>query len=352
MNSKGNLVVTGGAGFVGSHAVEYFAGKGWNVTAIDNVSRPSLSGFDVDTKTYNWKYIGRLGSVRRIRSSVLNQYTVENIISEADAVLHTAGQVAVTTSLEQPRSDFDINARGTFNILEASRKSKNNIRLVFCSTNKVYGENVNEIPVRQGSTRYRFGDAKYAGGIDESFPVDGCKHSPYGASKLSADIYVQEYGKTYGLKTACFRMSCIYGDRQFGSEDQGWVAHFVISSLLKRKLTTYGDGQQVRDVLHIEDLVRAYDAFISSGIGSDVFNIGGGPGNTISLLELVSMLERKLGRKIPLDYGSWRNSDQKVYISDISKAGRLLKWKPRVTPEAGIEKLLRWADASLTTEGK
>ncbi|MBX8632670.1 MAG: GDP-mannose 4,6-dehydratase [Thermoplasmata archaeon YP2-bin.285] len=351
-NSIGNLVVTGGAGFIGSHAAEYFAEKGWNVTVVDNVSRPPITGFDIDTGTYNWKYVGRINSVKRVRSSILNQHTIEKIVSGADAVIHTAGQVAVTTSLEKPGMDFDINARGTFNILEACRKSKNDVRLVFCSTNKVYGENVNSIPVRKGSTRYRFGDANYSMGIGESFPVDGCKHSPYGASKLSADIYVQEYGKTYDLKTACFRMSCIYGDRQFGNEDQGWVAHFVISSLLKRKLTIYGDGKQVRDVLYVDDLVRAYDAFISSTVDSNVFNIGGGPENTLSLLELVSMLESKIGRKIPLDYGPWRNSDQKVYISDISKAKKILRWKPRIPPDKGIERLLQWARSALGNEVK
>ena len=342
-----NVVITGGAGFVGSHAAEYYARKGWNVIALDNLSRPPVRGFGINTKTYNWNYLNGMENVRLVRGSVLQQKTVDELVSEADAVIHTAGQVAVTTSLEDPVGDFNTNVRGTFNVLEACRKSRNNVSVVFCSTNKVYGENVNSIPVRSSGLRYSFSDSRYSKGIPESFPVDSCKHSPYGASKLSADIYVQEYGKTYDLRTACCRMSCIYGDRQFGSEDQGWVAHFVISALLGRKLTIYGDGKQVRDVLYVDDLVKAYDSFIESKIPSGVFNIGGGHRNTMSLLELLGLLEKRLKSRIEPDYGDWRNSDQKVYVSDISLAARKLRWKPEVGVEQGVYRLLDWASKTL-----
>ncbi len=342
-----NVVVTGGAGFIGSHAAEFYARKGWNVTVLDNLSRPPVHGFGVNTKVYNWNYLKGLKNIRLVRGSVLQQRTVDELISDADAVIHTAAQVAVTTSLDDPAHDFNTNVRGTFNVLEACRKSGKEPRVVFCSTNKVYGENVNSIPVRSSGLRYYFSDEDYSRGIPEDFSVDACKHSPYGSSKLSADIYVQEYGKTYGLRTACCRMSCIYGDRQFGSEDQGWVAHFVISALLGRKLTIYGDGKQVRDVLHVDDLVRAYDCFIESNLPSGVFNLGGGWRNTTSLLELVRLLEGRLKRRIEPAYGEWRNSDQKVYISDIGRARRKLKWKPEIGVREGVERLLDWASKTL-----
>lgn len=346
-SKKSKIVITGGAGFVGSHAAEIFANEGWDVTVLDNLSRPAIRGFGINTRTFNWDYLSKFKGVRLVRGSVLDRRVVEPLVRDADAVLHTAGQVAVTTSLVRPDVDFDTNMRGTFNVLDACRKAGREISLAFCSTNKVYGENVNSVPVKDSGKRYRFGDAAYSRGIPETFQVDGCKHSPYGASKLSADIYVQEYGRTYGLRTGCFRMSCIYGDRQFGSEDQGWVAHFVISAMLGKPVTIYGDGKQVRDVLYVDDVVRAYKAFIESSVPSTVFNVGGGPGNTISLLELISLLEKKHGLKLKVSYDDWRNSDQKVYISDIRKAGRKLKWKPKVGVSDGVQKLLSWAGATI-----
>lgn len=337
------IVVTGGAGFVGSHAAEFFARKGWNVTVLDNLSRPSVRGFGLNTKTFNWNYLSKLNLVKLVHGSVLNRTLLQKMMKDADAVLHTAGQVAVTTSLENPAHDFDTNMRGTFNVLEACRNSGKNTRLAFCSTNKVYGENVNSIPVSAMGKRYSFSGTQWKRGIPETFSVDNCKHSPYGASKLSADIYVQEYGQTYGLATGCFRMSCIYGDRQFGNEDQGWVAHFVISALLGKGVTIYGNGKQVRDVLYVDDVVKAYEAFIKSSLPSGVFNIGGGSENTISLLELLQLIKIEHGLTMPVGYGPWRNSDQKVYVSDISKAARVLGWRPQITPKDGVAKLLNWA---------
>lgn len=347
VKSGSKIVITGGAGFIGSHAAAMFAEKGWSVTVIDNLSRPSIPGFGLNTRTYNWDHLSGMKNVRRIRGSVLNKEVVTKAVRDADAVLHTAGQVAVTTSLVDPEGDFNTNMRGTFNVLEACRKAGNDVSLAFCSTNKVYGENVNSIPVKDEGIRYSFDDSSFAAGIPESFSVDRCKHSPYGASKLAADLYVQEYGQTYGLRTGCFRMSCIYGDRQFGSEDQGWVAHFALSAMLGRPVTIYGDGKQVRDVLYVDDVVSAYDAFIESSVPSNVFNIGGGKENTMSLLELIGILEKEHRFRIRVGYGPWRNSDQKVYISDISRAEQLLGWKPEVTANEGIGRLLSWARAAV-----
>ena len=279
-----------------------------------------------------------------VRGSVLQTALLNKMVRDADVVIHTAGQVAVTTSLSNPRSGFDTNAKGTFNVLEACRKSCNESLLVFCSTNKVYGENVNTIPVKQKKTRYYFSDRRFAQGIPEDFPVENCKHSPYGASKLSADIYVQGYGRTYGLKTGCFRMSCIYGDRQFGNEYQGWVAHFIISALRNKKIRVYGDGKQVRDVLYVDDLVNAFNKFIASSLTSSVFNIGGGSENTLSLNELLDIIRIRLEHEVKLSYGPWRNSDQKAYVSDISKACAQLKWKPVISAEEGVDRLWKWAE--------
>jgi CDP-paratose 2-epimerase len=208
----------------------------------------------------------------------------------------------------------------------------------------VYGENVNKIPVMEKETRYEYADPKFREGIPETFPIDLTGHSPYGCSKLAADIYVQDYAHTYGLKTGVFRMSCIYGERQFGVEDQGFLAHFVISVVLGREITIYGTGKQVRDVLHVEDLVRAVDSALkrSKTLNGDVYNMGGGPNNALSLLEVIHYIERVSKVKVHLKFGEWRKADQKVYISDIRKAKEMLGWEPKIDPKNGIKKLVEW----------
>lgn len=341
---KGNVVVTGGAGFVGSHASEYFADRGWTVTAIDNMSRGRMLGQSgIDTPKYNWDYLSKKKGITLVNASVTEGDRMEKLLCEADAVIHTAGQVAVTTSLVDPRKDFETNMLGTFNVLEACRKSGRNPSVIFCSTNKVYGENVNTLPVRLNGDRYEYADEAFKHGIPESFSVDGCEHTPYGASKLAADLYVQEYSHTYGLKTAVFRMSCIYGTRQFGNEDQGWVAHFILSAIQNKHISIYGDGRQVRDVLFVTDLITAYDAFLRSGLRTGLFNIGGGTENTISLLELLQHITSMTGNKPDASFGDWRNGDQKVYISDISRANKELGWKPSINLVNGLQRLLQWA---------
>ncbi len=197
------------------------------------------------------------------------------------------------------------------------------------------------------SERYVFQDGNYVDGIPEDFPVDHTGHSPYGCSKLAADLYVQDYAHTYGLKTGVFRMSCIYGERQFGVEDQGWVAWFVIATLTGRPITIYGDGRQVRDVLYVGDLVRAFDLFLSSGIKHEVFNMGGGPTNTLSLLELLGLLGSLTGKTPVVRFSEWRKADQKVYVSDISKAKRLLGWSPTVSPKEGVSRLVSWVSGNI-----
>jgi len=346
------VLVTGGAGFIGSHIAEYYAKCEEDVIGFDNLSRAEILGKAVGDQLYNWNYLkSNYPNVKLIKGDIRSFDELKVAAHKADAIIHTASQVAVTTSLSDPRTDFEINALGTFNVLEVARL--NDSAVIFCSTNKVYGENVNKITVVEKETRYEYADPNYKNGIPEDFPIDLTGHSPYGCSKLAADLYVQDYAHTYGLKTCVFRLSCIYGERQLGVEDQGWVAWFVIATLTDKPITIYGDGKQVRDVLYVKDLVNAFDAFLSSNLRHGVFNIGGGPENTLSLLELLEFLERLTGKKPKISFSSWRPADQRVYISDISKAAKLIGWKPQVSPEEGVKKLVEWVskNSKLFAEG-
>ena len=359
MDGIQRVLVTGGAGFVGSHVVEYYADRGADVTVLDNFSRAETlasSSDDRDTSAYNRAYIRReYPEVELIDGDVRDADRVAAVVEGHDAVVHLAGQVAVTASLDDPRTDFEVNAEGTFNVLEAARRAESDPAVAFASTNKVYGGNVNDVPVPETGDRYRYADPAYDDGIPESLAVDGCEHTPYGTSKLAADLYVQDYAARNDVDAAAFRMSCIYGPRQFGIEDQGWVAHFAISTLEGDPLTIYGDGRQVRDVLYVTDLVRAYDAFLSDPAGKPaVYNMGGGPANTTSLLELLDLLERRTGERTGVEFGDWRAGDQKVYVSDIARAREHLDWRPEVDPETGIGRFVDWYEtrgAGADTEG-
>ncbi|MGC9069266.1 MAG: GDP-mannose 4,6-dehydratase [Thermoprotei archaeon] len=336
------ILVTGGAGFIGSHVAEYYARNDNEVIIFDNLLRNEILGKKIGDPFYNWNYLKQYKNIKLIKGDIRNFDEVKAISNNVNAIIHTAAQVAVTTSITDPRTDFEINALGTFNILEAARL--NDASLVFISTNKVYGENVNKIPLIERDTRYEFADPNYKSGIPETFPIDLTQHSPYGCSKLAADIYVQDYAHTYGLKTGILRLSCCYGERQFGVEDQGFLAHFVISTVLDKKITIYGTGKQVRDVLHVEDLVKAIDLILKKAKASpgDVYNIGGGANNAISLLEVIKYIERISGKKIQLEFDKWRKADQKVYISDIRKAEEKLGWRPKISWEEGIARLYNW----------
>jgi CDP-paratose 2-epimerase len=251
--------------------------------------------------------------------------------------------VAVTTSVIDPREDFEINALGTFNLLEAIRESKLDPAIIFTSTNKVYGC-IEDAVVVEHKDRYVYRD--YPEGMDESRPLDF--HSPYGCSKGAADQYVRDYARTYGMRSVVFRMSCQYGIRQFGNEDQGWVVHFVIASQFGKDINIYGDGKQVRDLLYIDDLVRAFRMATKQidDIKGNIFNIGGGPDNVMSLLELVMMLEEMSNRKINLRFSGWRPGDQQVYVSKICKAKAAFGWEPTISKRQGLKKLCEWVQAN------
>ena len=342
------VLVTGGAGFIGSHVAEYYAGRGFEVVVYDNLSRARIYGLNPKTMQYNVSYLRERfgGRVRVVEGDVRDYELLSREARDADLIVHAAAQVAVTTSIADPRLDMEVNVEGTFNVLEAARRASTNPTVIYCSTNKVYGGNVNKIPVEVRGRRYVYADERFKHGIPEDFPIDLCEHTPYGCSKLAADLYVQDYAHVYGLRTAVFRMSCIYGERQMGVEDQGWVAWFVIAALTGRTITIYGDGMQVRDVLYVGDLVEAYDLFFNSKLKHGVFNIGGGPENTLSLLELIDMLREMLHIDVKVRFSEWRPGDQRVYISDIRRARELLGWRPKVPPREGVARLISWASAN------
>ncbi len=344
------IVITGGAGFIGSHAAEHFAARGHKIVVVDNLSRGKLLGRPDPNASFNWDYLGSIPGIERILGDVREAGLMDRLLRDADAVVHAAAQTAVTTSTIDPETDFTSNALGTFRVLEGARRSPNHPAILYCSTNKVYGANVNRVPLIEEPMRYRFADS-FSAGIPEEFGVDLCEHTPYGCSKLAGDLYVQDYGHLYGMRAGVFRMSCIYGTRQFGLEDQGWVAWFVLAALTGSRLTVFGDGRQVRDVLWVEDLVRAYEAFLDRGPQIGVYNMGGGPRMTLSLIELIRLLEERLGRSIPYDVAPWRPSDQKVYVSRIEKAQADLGWAPHTSPKEGVHKLLAWAQENLSLFG-
>jgi len=335
------ILISGGAGMVGSHCAEHFVKNKHKVIIVDNLLRSKIFGSKEKSVEYNWHYLKQFKNITFFKKDIRDKEEMQRIFKKVkpDVVIHTAGQPGVRFSLEQPMEDYSINATGTLNLLEALRNVNSKGIFIYCSTNKVYGHNVNDIAIKQKAKRYEF---KNIEGIDENCSIDLTGHTPYGVSKLTGDLYVQDYGHGYGLKTGVFRMSCIYGTRQFGFEDQGWLAWFAIRYLLRKPITIFGDGKQLRDVLWVDDLVNAFECFIKSDIKTNVFNIGGGYKNTLSLLELIKLLENCSDRKVPIKYGPWRQFDQKVYISDIKKAKKLLKWKPKVSPEEGVERLYSW----------
>jgi len=340
-----NILITGGAGMVGSHCAEHFARKKHKVIVYDSLIRSKIFNSNHPSVEYNWNYLKKFRNIKLIKKDIRDTTALKNVFvnNKFDAVIHAAAQPGIRFSLNNAYEDFQINCLGTLNVLEAVRKYSPQAAFIYCSTNKVYGNNVNRIALTEKEKRYVFNGVR---GIKESESIDLTGHTPYGVSKLSGDLYVQDYAHTYGLKTGVFRMSCIYGTRQFGFEDQGWLAWFSIKFSQGKPITIYGDGKQVRDVLWVQDLVLAFERFINSKIKSGVFNIGGGPKNTLSLLELVSYLEKITKKKVKVNFQDWRKFDQKVYISSIDKVKKALNWQPSVNPKEGIKRLVKWVKSN------
>jgi CDP-paratose 2-epimerase len=330
------VVITGGAGFIGTNLADRLARDGHRVIVYDNLSRAGVE------RNIDWLKATHGNAVTFELADIRDPYVLREAVVQADRMFHFAAQVAVTTSLVDPVTDFEINARGTVNLLEAIRAQPEPPPLVFTSTNKVYGK-LGDVGLELDGKRYAPADpAIRACGIDESRPLDF--YSPYGASKGSADQYVLDYCRTFDLPTAVFRMSCIYGPHQFGTEDQGWVAHFLIRALQGSPITLYGDGYQVRDILFVDDLV---DAMIAAqthmpAIRGKAFNIGGGPANATSLVELLDRIGEAAGCRPDISYGPWRPGDQLYYVSDTSRFGSATGWKPRTGIAKGIGRLADW----------
>lgn len=332
---KNHYLVTGGAGFIGSNYVHRLVERGEKVTVFDNLSRGGAR------RNLEWlrQCFGE-NAFNVIVGDVRDGRRVADAARDADVILHLAGQVAVTTSVTDPRDDFESNALGTFNALEAARLSGRDPIFIYSSTNKVYG-GMEDVELVEEATRWRYKDLVQ--GCPESQPLDF--HSPYGCSKGAGDQYVRDYARIYGLRSLVFRQSCIYGPRQFGIEDQGWVAWFMIAAVTGRPMTVYGDGKQVRDILYVDDLLNGYDVAVEriDTVAGQVYNMGGGPDNVMSVwAEFGPMLENLIGEKLEVGRGDWRPGDQRVFYADIRKVERELGWKPQVGVREGIERLFNW----------
>jgi CDP-paratose 2-epimerase len=307
------VLITGGAGFIGCNLADRLAGKGFEVIVYDALARPGVE------RNLDWLLERHRGRISAAIADIRDEESLGRAVREAGAIFHMAAQVAVTTSLDDPRDDFTVNACGTFNLLEAARRQRRRIPIVFASTNKVYGD-LADLPFEMAGDRYRPSGPVAATGIDESRPLDF--HTPYGCSKGAADQYVLDYARSYDIPAAVLRMSCIYGRRQMGNEDQGWVAHFLIRALAGETVTIYGDGRQVRDILDVGDAVEAYVRAWDriERVKGRAFNLGGGPANAVSLLELIDHIGALTGREVPLDFRPWRAGDQRWFVADTRSA--------------------------------
>lgn len=330
-----SVLIFGGAGFIGSNWAHWLLeNTDANVHVFDDLSRQGVR-YNLESLR---KRAGKSGRLKVTVGDIRESAAVERAVRDANEIYQFAAQVAVTTSMVDPRLDFEVNLRGTFNVLEAVRKSGHKPFLLFTSTNKVYGA-LNRHRLVTTRTRHDF---KEIAGVSEDQPLDF--HSPYGCSKGAADQYVHDYARMFDIPAVVFRMSCIAGARQFGTEDQGWVAHFLYSALQRNPLVIYGDGKQVRDVLCVDDLVRAFEAARSHRqfTRGQVYNVGGGPENTVSLIELLSELEKLLGFKVEYMKDDARPGDQLVYVTDYSKLKRDTGWKPQVSVRQTLMRIQQW----------
>ena len=340
-----NLLITGGCGFLGSNLAADAIARGDQLTVFDNLSRSGSKS--------NLEWLTGQGKFNYVHGDIRNNNDVDQLIrsTKPDVVFHLAGQVAMTTSIANPRLDYEVNAMGTFQLLEAIRRHAQVATIVYSSTNKVYGD-LEQYAYRETDTRFVCTDKPK--GFDEETQLSF--HSPYGCSKGSADQYMLDYARIYGLKTVVFRHSSMYGGRQYATYDQGWIGWFCQKAIeaqmdnLQEPFTISGTGKQVRDVLHAEDMVALYFSALAKidQVKGQAFNIGGGMSNSLSLLELFSFLEATLGTKLNYQVLPPRESDQRVFVADITKAERILGWAPTVTKEQGISAMIEWVKSLIT----
>lgn len=329
------VLITGGSGFIGTNLAHRLLASGQTVLVFDNLSRPGVE------QNLSWLRKVHGAKVQIEIADIRDSYAISAAVQQAAQIFHLAAQVAVTTSLKNPIHDFEVNVRGTLNVLEALRTMSKPPALIFTSTNKVYGA-LEDVDLHVIGDRYQPIDPAFYAGTNEAHPLAFV--SPYGCSKGAADQYVLDYARSFGLPAVVFRMSCIYGSHQFGNEDQGWVAHFLLRAIAQQPISIYGDGMQVRDVLFVEDLV---DAFLIAQaqmptLSGEAFNIGGGVANTTSLLELIDAIAQLHGRKPALQFHAWRPGDQRYYVSDITKFSQATGWMPKISVRYGIQKLYQW----------
>ncbi|MBV9705353.1 MAG: NAD-dependent epimerase/dehydratase family protein [Methylobacteriaceae bacterium] len=330
------ILITGGAGFIGSNLADRLAADGEHVLIFDALLRPGVE------RNLVWLKQRHPRQISAVQEDIRNGDAVARAARSASAVFHLAGQVAVTTSMLDPRQDFDVNVAGTVTLLEALRRRKPPVPLVFASTNKVYG-GLADVALERTNIAYAPQSTQFAAhGIPEAHPLDF--HTPYGCSKGAADQYVLDYARSFGVPTAVMRMSCIYGPRQMGTEDQGWVAHFLIRALADEPIGIFGDGLQVRDILYVSDAVEAYVAALRriDAIGGRAYNLGGGPANAVSLVQLIAHIEALLDRHVEVAFHDWRAGDQRYYVSDSRRVREDLDLPMPVPWRKGVARLMRW----------
>lgn len=339
------VLVTGGCGFIGCNIADRLAERGDRVLVLDSLARAGVR------ENAQWLKSRHGDRVTITVADIRDPIPVIDAVREAHAVLHLAAQVAVTDSVSDPSADFEINARGTLNVLEAVRLHNSSAPVIFASTNKVYGRLVEDSEIALAGRRYTPVNDLIAGGISENAPLDF--YSPYGCSKGTADQYVHDYARVFGLQTVVMRMSCIYGPRQFGTEDQGWIAHFLLSAIRGKALTIYGDGKQVRDALHVSDAVIAWLAALDhiALARGRVFNLGGGPANAVSLLELIDRITELTGRDLDYRFADWRPGDQPWYVTDTQALATALGWTPQMSLGDGLRSLHGWLDGRFGSLG-
>jgi CDP-paratose 2-epimerase len=337
-NGAAPVLITGGGGFIGCNIADALATRGTPVLVFDNMSRAGAQ------ENANWLKTRHGERIDIEVADVRDCESVRRAVANASAVLHLAAQVAVTTSLDQPLDDFETNAGGTLNLLEAVRLHNPHAPIVFASTNKVYGRLLANDAFIRRDKRYVATDERIAHGVPETAALDF--YSPYGCSKGTADQYVHDYARVYGLRTAVLRMSCIYGPRQFGTEDQGWIAHFMLQSIRRHPITIFGDGLQVRDALHVSDAIAAWIGILThiDAVGGNIFNLGGGPDNAVSLLELLDLIDELRGDTSKVQFETWRPGDQPWYVTDNSAISAAIGWQPRVRLRDGLRTLEKWLD--------
>lgn len=328
------ILITGGAGFIGINLAHHLVlDKSNFVILYDNLSRKGVEN------NLNWLKSFKYQNLHFVKGDIRDYKKLKEVVKDCSEIYHLAAQVAVTSSVSDPVNDFEINALGTLYLLEAIRKNCSDAIVIFSSTNKVYGD-LSHLKLKEDKTRYVLLDLKK--GVSEKEVLDF--HSPYGCSKGTADQYVRDYYRIYGIKTVVFRQSCIFGKHQYGNEDQGWIAHFIIKAILGEKINIYGDGKQVRDILEVRDLINAYELAAKNieKTQGKIYNIGGGIKNALSLLELINFLSKTLRKEINYEFFQWRPGDQKVFISDNTKLQKELYWQPNISAKVGIKDLIIW----------